>query len=446
MTGRLVAALAALGAALCIGGIAAPGAAAAEKAIWGPLELPGGGSAFDLYRATGTDTFQLQVRWSDVATARPANPTDPADPAYVWPAAVDRAIAEGRRTGVSIALLVTRTPGWANGGRPPIWAANDPADFGAFLQAAARRYPSVRKWMIWGEPNKSDRFQPAGNEAAGVYARLLDAAYTGVKRASARNIVIGGMTWTGGDVKPAPFLQALKLPNGKRPRLDWYGHNPFPFRPPNLAAIPLPGGWRDISDLDTFEKEIRRAFGRTKPLWLSEFTVLSDRPSNAFQQFVSQEKQAQYLTAAFGIADQIRSVRGLGWLNLTDQPEAPRSSNWGLMTATGARKPAFAAYRDARNAGLRPATAVARRIRRAALRGRGVAVRVRPKRSGRVAIELRDRRGTRVVRLVRSMRASRRTTVRLRRNITLRSGKAELSVRAPGGETARTDLTVLKRR
>src|SRR4051795_3628333 len=69
-----------------------------------------------------------------------------------------------------------------------------------FLTAASRRYPSVRRWMIWGEPTRVDRFQPgAGNRPASAraYAPILDAAYVGLKRASRRNIVIGGMTWTG---------------------------------------------------------------------------------------------------------------------------------------------------------------------------------------------------------------------------------------------------------
>lgn len=39
--------------------------------------------------------------------------------------------------------------------------------------------------MIWGEPNRSDRFQPEGNPtAARAYAPLLDAAYVALKRVS----------------------------------------------------------------------------------------------------------------------------------------------------------------------------------------------------------------------------------------------------------------------
>ena len=427
------------------GVVAAPApCAAAEKAIWGPLDLPNGQSAFDTYRALGVDTFQLQLRWSDTAPSRPADPLNPADAAYRWPSSVDRAISEAGRRGIGVALLVTRTPGWANGGRAPTHTPTDANDFAQFVQAASRRYPSVRKWMIWGEPNSAHQFQPAGAEAPRAYALLLDSAYQGLKRASRRNIVIGGMTWTGGDIKPAPFLSRMRLPSGRRPRLDWYGHNPFPFRYPNLREIPTPGGYRDTSDLDTFSKEIERAYKKPTPLWLSEFTLLSDKRSASFDRFVSQSEQARWLTAGFNIADSLPDVAGIGWLSLFDQASGPLSSNFGLMTASGAPKPAYAAFQQARNARLRPTVKVARRVRRTSLRGRGLRVRVRPRQTGRVTVELRNSKGQRIVRASRRFSRLGVRRIALRRKVTLRRGASQLLVRAPGGETVRIKLRVRK--
>lgn len=421
-------------------------AQAAEKAIWGPLTLPGGTSAFDTYRRLGADTFQLQLRWSNVAATRPANPRDPADPAYKWPDEVDRALAEAKRTGMEVALLVTRTPPWANGNRSAIRAPNSPADFGDFLEAASKRYPVVRKWMIWGEPNRLDRFQPGkeGSPAvsARAYAPLLDAAYVALKRVSRRNIVIGGMTWTGGEIKPQPFLAAMRMPDGRRPRLDWYGHNPFPFRFPNLRELAIGGGFRDISDLDTFSRELRRTYRRPVKLWLSEFTVLSDKRSNVFELFVSRTEQAKWLRAAFGIADSLSSVAGLGWLYLLDQPEAPSSSNWGLYTSTGAPKPAARAYRLAPSVRHRPQVRSARRVGRTRLRKRGVPVSVRPKISGRVRVKLVDRRGRRIASVARRGRAGRLIRLRVRSRRIVRRGRYRLEVKARRGATVRRVLRV----
>jgi len=248
------------------------------------------------------------LSWADIAPTRPTTPTDPADPAYRWPADVTAAAAEAPARAIKLSLLVANTPPWANGNRAPIQAPPNPQDYADFLTAAARRYPAVRRWMIWGEPNRDDRFAPnAENDPAGprAYALLLDAAYAALKAHSPNNKVIGANTWTSGTVKPPDFLRWMRLPSGDPPRLDWFGHNPFPYRSPKLAEAPLPGGFRDISDTNTLSSEVRRTYRRQMPLWLSEYTIQSDHGSIVFATFVSRAVQARYLTA--GLRDRRRA-------------------------------------------------------------------------------------------------------------------------------------------
>ena len=103
-----------------------------------------------------------------------------------------------------VMFMLTHSPGWANGGRSPKWAPN-PADFAAFAAAAARKFPGVRHWEIWGESNRAFGFLPQGAVGPHLYARILDAAYGALKSVSAANIVIGGMTLGGGpDVTDVP--------------------------------------------------------------------------------------------------------------------------------------------------------------------------------------------------------------------------------------------------
>ena len=435
-------------AALLLASLAALGvhgasAAAAEKAIWGPLTLPDGRSAMGLYDELGVDTLQLSLHWSDVATRRPAAATDPADPAYRWPADIAAAEAEAAGRGMQIALLVANTPAWANGGRSAIWAPTQPRDYGDFLAAAARRYPSVRRWMIWGEPNRADRFRPnRAGAAAGprAYARLLDAAHAALKRDSPAHRVIGGMTWTSGTVSPTRFLREMRLPDGRRPRLDWFGHNPFPFRFPDLSDTPIDEDVRDISDSDTFSREIARAYGRRIPLWLSEFTIQSDRGSAQFQTFVSRAAQARYITAAWRLADDLAdAVAGLGWLALLDEPPAEASANFGLLTYALRRKPAAAAFARAPSMRLRPAVRMAQSASRATLREAGLAVRVTPRASGPIVVELR-RRGRLLTRARASGTRGSQSTLRLRSRA--RPGSHGVRVRAARGSTVRRSLRV----
>lgn len=348
---------------LALAAFAAPAHAGGMKAIWGPAELEAGSSAcptstaacsaFPIYKRLGVDVFQYQIHWDEVAPARPQHPRDPDDPAYHW-GEVDRVAAEAQRYGIRLAILLQRAPRWANGGRSPIWAPRDPKAFADFAYAASRRLPSVHMWMIWGEPARAENFMPmrAGSpKGPRLYARILDAAYGSLKAASPNNVVVGGMTLNGGTVMPTLFLRWMKLPNGRPPRMDLFGHNPFDGRFPNLSEEPI-GRFRGFNDIDTYHREIRayyRQGHRKVPrLWLSEWTVISDKPSRIFLHFhVSPREQARWLHAAFAIARRTPYVAGMGWFTLLDEPPAPGSANWGLLRSDGEPKPAFGAYRTA---------------------------------------------------------------------------------------------------
>ena len=99
--------------------------------------------------------------------------------------------------------------------------------------------------MIWGEPDRAAnlaldlrvrartrRLTPAEARAPHVYARMLDASYAALKRVSGRNLVIGGDTFTWGDIPVRLWIENLRLPNGRPPRMDFYGHNPFSYATP----------------------------------------------------------------------------------------------------------------------------------------------------------------------------------------------------------------------
>lgn len=346
-------------------GVATPSASAAsfQNAIWGPFELPVGDvncptakapcSAFPIYKELGVDVFQFQIHWDEVAPTRPQHPRDPNDPAYEW-GEIDKVVNEAWRNGVGLAALVQRSPRWANGGRVPIWAPKKPKDFAAFLVAASKRYPTIRRWMIWGEPARAENFQPmqrGQKKGPRAYAALLDKSYAALKSVHRSNVVIGGMTLNGGTIFPPDFIRWMKLPNGRPPRMDLWGHNPFDARFPKVADGPL-GHFRGFNDIDTLYSEIKatyRAGHRKVPrLWLSEWTIVSDHPLPLFSGFyVSRTGQAQRLKAAYKIARREKYVAGLGWFSLLDEQLLGESvAGWGLMQIDGDRKPSFYAYKS----------------------------------------------------------------------------------------------------
>ena len=336
-------------------------ASAARKGIWGPVDLPDGSSAFPVYEDLGVEDLQLGLAWSAVARTRPAAPRNPADPAYTWPAEIDEAIRRGRRVGIRISLLVNSSPLWANGGRGHAWAPRN-SWYADFLTAASRRYPGINVWMIWGEANRAAVFQPLPvNSPIGPqrYATLLRAAFRALKREDKKNTVVGGMTFSFGDVRPRDFIRWMRLPNGRPPPLDMYGHNPFTRRLPDIRLTGYSGypGARDISDSDLFARELRRIYRGRYPwfrrrgpkLWLSEFTLSSDRANRAFDFYGTRKTQASWLRAAYRAVRPVRSVAMLGWFNLLDAPAGePFGLTTGLMTYEGERKASYHAYRRVR--------------------------------------------------------------------------------------------------
>lgn len=116
-------------------------------------------------------------------------------------------------------------------------------------------------------------------------------------------------------VSAADFVRWMRLPGGRPPPLDYYGHDPFSRRFPNLRERPYFPGGRDINDIDTLEAQLRRTYHRQVPLWLSEFTVSSDHPNRAFDFAVSRKQQARWLTAAFRLANSASYVAGMGWFD-----------------------------------------------------------------------------------------------------------------------------------
>jgi hypothetical protein len=320
------------------------------KAIWGPLTLNDGSSALPVYKRLGVDVLQVQLQWQQIAVARPGDPSNPGDPAYHWPRSLDAAVAALRGKHLKLALMVKNTPAWANGGMPSNYAPSDVNDYAAFAKAAARRYRSVKLWMIWGEPQRVGTFEPfdpASPDGPRRYARMLDASYAALKSVRRSIVVIGGMTLTNDSMTPVRFLHWMKLPNGKPPRLDWFGHNPFAIRFPDIRQGIYYKGVRDISDSDTYIREIRHVYARIhrRPkLWLSEFTVQSDRSSSALKFFVSRSEQARWVGAAYRLATRSPYIAGLGWFNLQDQ-SAPDGLTTGLLDPAGYPKPAFYAYK-----------------------------------------------------------------------------------------------------
>jgi hypothetical protein len=257
-----------------------------------------------------------------------------------------------------VALQIIGAPPWANGGKPWNWAPKSAYDYARFATAAARRYPSVHLWMIWGEPSRTPNFNPLikappfakldaeQQVAPHVYARLLDTSYGALKHVNRANLVIGGMTYTTGEISTQQWIENMRLPDGKPPRMDMYGHNPFSFREPNFANPPSALQEIDFSDLKRLAQLVQRNLGRPRrrhlELFISEWTVPTS-VDHEFSFYVDPAVQARWITAALRLARGWPELYDVGWIHLYDEP--PISSG-GLLYASGEKKPGYFAWKQ----------------------------------------------------------------------------------------------------
>ncbi|HEY8103876.1 MAG TPA: hypothetical protein VIE18_05125 [Gaiellaceae bacterium] len=231
------------------------------------------------FKRLGVPFVRFTLRWNEIAPRKPRDATSPRDRAYDW-RRPDRVVRGLRRYGLTPVLTLVGTPAWANGGRGKNFAPPRPRDFRRFATAAARRYPWVRHWLIWNEPNKRLWLRPTRSR---IYVEhLLNPAYEAIHAVLPRSLVGGGATAPrggAGGVAPVTWVRGMAAAHA---RFDAYAHHPYPSTP---SETPSSGGCRNCPSITmaTIRKLlilVRRSFG-PKPVWLTEYGYQT-RPPDTF--------------------------------------------------------------------------------------------------------------------------------------------------------------------
>ena len=288
----------------------------------------------------GVRVVRFSLRWDEIAPTEPARPVDPQDPAYDWSGA-DPVLDALHAAGLDVLVQLVGTPSWANGERPANYLPRSGAAFAGFAAAAAARYPWVRRWLVWNEPNQARWLRPT---SAPLYVtRLLNPAYRAIHGAIPGAQVAGGGTaprgGTGG-VSPVSWLLAMHRAGA---HLDAYAHNPYPLDPKRES--PLHGGCArcatiTMATLDRLERLVGRYFPRAR-IWLTEYGYQTNPPDRLLG--VSPALQARYLSEAAWVAYRTPRVDLLIHFLYRDEPTIARFQS-GLVTVGNVAKPALAAY------------------------------------------------------------------------------------------------------
>jgi len=278
-------------------------------------------------KRSGVQIVRFTLHWDEI---------EPRKGTFDWTTS-DKVLRALRTARLPALVTLYGSPRWANGGHAPSWAPTSGAAFASFARAAARRYPWVRKWVVWNEPNSARFLRPTSTS---VYvARILNPAYAAIHGVLGSVQVAGGATaprgGTGG-ISPIAFVRGMKAAHA---RLDAYAHHPYPSsaqETPSSAACQY-CSTLTMASLPRLLAEVQRDFG-DKRIWLTEYGYQTNPPDRLLG--VSYEAQALYLSEAALRAYLAPRVDVLIYYLFRDDADA---DGWqsGIETVAGARKPAY---------------------------------------------------------------------------------------------------------
>jgi hypothetical protein len=291
----------------------------------------------------GAKLVRYMVNWRQVAPTKPRHPADPADPAYDW--TNTDAVMQGLHVhGISVLVTLYRAPAWANGGRSSNGVPTSKYSLAAFAVAVAKRYPWVRLWEVWNEPNLRSFLSP--NSPRLYVQRLLNPTYAALHALRSSNRVAGGATSprsTSTGLSPVAFMRGMQRAHA---RLDAYSHHPYPVtrgeRPFGFArgVCRYCTGVLTLANLPVLLREVRKDFG-PKRIWLTEYSYQT-KPSDPFG--VSRALQAQYIAESALRVKEAPLVDILIHFIVRDES---RLNGWqsGLLSPSGLAKPAYNSFR-----------------------------------------------------------------------------------------------------
>ncbi|HWH93010.1 MAG TPA: cellulase family glycosylhydrolase [Baekduia sp.] len=289
--------------------------------------------ALDQARAVHAKVIRVEALWSLL------EPKAPGQRDATALAALDRVVAGASARGMKVLLIVDSTPCWASispsrgtcsGENPntPAVTRYQPAgtqgyvDISTFL--VARYAKDLAAFEIWNEPDQANEKYWAGPNKIASYVALTKAAYPALKQVAPQVPVLAG-SFVGGNGK---WLQALYAAGIK----GYYDAVSVHFYDLTLSAL-------------STTRAVQRANGDSKPMWLAEFGFTScyAKGGPAFRIDHACNTRAGQ---ARNLVDTLRSIAKVSWVKaalIYTVYDQSRAYQFGLLTASGARKPAFAA-------------------------------------------------------------------------------------------------------
>ncbi|MBP7088837.1 MAG: cellulase family glycosylhydrolase [Candidatus Omnitrophica bacterium] len=230
-------------------------------------------------------------------------------------------------------------------GYSPPWTGNNwnspPSDVKALLNYIAttiKRYPDVKYWEFWNEPDYYIYWQPQDDMK--TYTDILKSVYTTIKSANPKSyVLLGGLTSDGFYA----FKNILRYGGGDY--FDIANFHPFidPFRKNNLEEIK--------HKLNHIRKELEK-YNLHKKIWLTEIgcpgiTNKAKTCSWWFGQCPNEFQQAEFLKKLYNFILAEKDVEKIFWAFFQDTSNHFKNGvdYFGLIRTDYSKKPAYHEYK-----------------------------------------------------------------------------------------------------
>lgn len=285
--------------------------------------------ALDQAEAAGVQWAREEFEWDVV---------EPADGSYSF-TAYDNVVAAYQDHDIEVLGLLTYSSDWASsnpGSQYAEFYMPDESAWRDYVGTVAEHYAGdIDTWEIWNEPNHPGFWRSDFAD----YVTLLEIAADEIhKRNPDARVVLGGLSGSDTD-----FLERLYAALSDPSIIDIVAVHPYRHVGNNFNHAPektVDGLGTLLNDLYNVKAVLNRYNQDTTPIWLTEvgWTTYDDG--------VSQQTQARFVTRLYTIALSVPQVKKVFWYAFSDTTDDTQfhDAHFGLVTHSYARKQSFAAY------------------------------------------------------------------------------------------------------
>ena len=345
----------------------------------------------DELRDLGVDVIRANVIWNRYAprpTSKRKPSFDATDPNAYALGEVDALVAGAAARGMTVLLTPTGPgPAWASscGGSASARRICNPkpAEFGNFVKAVGRRYPTVTRWSIWNEPNQGGWLTPQWKKSGHSHIPASPTIYRNLVRAATaalaatghgRDQILLGETapigrtsgsYSKRSLAPADFYRELFCLDRRGHRLGGraarsrgcrsfrrlavtgVAHHPYTRGAGQSLSRRVGSGDITLAHISRLSTWINRGAHQRRipgrlPIWITEFGFQTNPPDRFAG--TSLGNQAKWLNQSDWLAWRNPRIHSTGQYEMRDE-RSSGAFQTGLRFLSGKAKPALAAYR-----------------------------------------------------------------------------------------------------